>query len=296
VKSGKFTYHEPTTLTAAFQLLAELGDDVKIIAGGQSLIPVMNLRLAQPEHLIDINTIQELIGIKETNEHITVGAVTCHADIETAFGLKAACPILPEAARRIGHLAIRNRGTIGGSLVNADPAAEWPLIAILMDAEMTIHSGQEVRILSARDFIQSVYTSAVEEYEILTTIQFPVLKTGEGWSIQQICRRVGDFAIVAVAVTLRLQQDGTLKHLRLCLGGMDVTPLRMTMVEKDAVGKIPDAAWIEDTSKSASKMGSPGSDMHANAIYRQEICEVLTTKALNEALHRARKQEGSPYG
>lgn len=288
MKPAKFTYHEPANLESAFNLLAEHGDEAKIIAGGQSLIPVMNLRLAQPEHLIDINAIDELYGISDDSDYITFGALTRHGDIEGSAILKARCPILPAAACCIGHLAIRTRGTLGGSLVNADPAAELSLLAILLDAEMTVRSANGVRLLAARDFIQSVYTSDVEENEILTSIRFPVLKIGEGWSIKQISRRAGDFAIVAIATTLRLNANGNIDDIRICVGGMDVTPLRLSELENISFGNIPDQAWVSSIANASAQIGEPESDMHASATYRREICEELMKQALEEALQRAR--------
>lgn len=296
MKPAKFTYHEPLSLEDAFQLLEEHGDEAKIIAGGQSLIPVMNLRLAQPEHLIDINAIDGLSGISEGGERMTIGALTRHADVEGSVLLKERCPILPAAAHRIGHTAIRSRGTMGGSLVNADPAAEWSLIAILLNAEMTVSSAGGDRTAQACDFIQSVYTSDVAEDEILTAIRFPVLKDDEGWSIQQICRRAGDFAIVAVAATMRLDSSGAIEHLRIGIGCMDVTPLRMSDAEDTAIGQRPDEAWVASVSAAAAQLGDPEDDMHASATYRREVCEVLVSQALNEALQRARGQGDNAHG
>ena len=286
MKPGKFTYHAPESLDAALQLLDELGDDAKVIAGGQSLVPLMNLRLAQPEHLIDINALSELVGVGEEGDHITIGSLTCHAEIESSILLADRCALLPAAAGRIGHLAIRNRGTIGGSLCNADPAAEWSLIAILLDAQIILHSTRGNRQAQAADFIQSVYTVDLEFDEILTAVKFPHLVSGEGWSIHQICRRSGDFAIVSVATTLALDPDGNIERLRLSLGSMDATPFRLRDVEQNATGKKPDNAWIDDTAKLAANSGSPASDMHASAEYRREMAQHLTTKALNEALQR----------
>lgn len=286
MKPGKFTYHAPVSLDAVFQLLAEHGDDAKIIAGGQSLVPVMNLRLAQPEHLIDINGLSELDGIGQQNDHIRIGSLTRHAQIEASSLLIERCPVLPAAAKRIGHLAIRNRGTIGGSLSNADPAAEWSLMAILLDAQVSMLSSRGERQAQAKDFIQSVYTVDLEADEILTAVRFPSLAPDEGWGLNQICRRAGDFAIVSVAATLILDSDGNIESLRLCIGSMDATPFRLGDVEQDAVGKTPDQTWIEETARIAAASGSPESDMHASAEYRREMAAHLTTEVLNESLGR----------
>lgn len=286
MKPGKFVFHAPENLDVVFQLLDLHGDDAKIIAGGQSLIPVMNLRLAQPEHLIDINAIADLVGIDVENGLITVGALTRHGEIESSPLLAEHCPLLPYAASRIGHLAIRNRGTIGGSLCNADPAAEWSQMAILMDAEIIIRSARGERRMLAVDFIQSVYTVDLNEDEILTTVIFPALRPGEGWSFQQICRRAGDFAIVSAAATISLDSNSNIERLRLCLGGMDATPLRLTDLEQGAIGKVPDDSWIEEASAATTVIGSPETDMHASETYRREMAAHLSAKALKEALQR----------
>ncbi|HEY9162974.1 MAG TPA: xanthine dehydrogenase family protein subunit M [Magnetovibrio sp.] len=287
MKPAKFTYHTPESLEEAFQLLEEYGEEAKIIAGGQSLIPVMNLRLAQPEHIVDINGLTNLAGIRVEGQRIVIGALTRHADVLESALVREHCAILNAAAARIGHLAIRNRGTIGGSLSNADPAAEWSMMAIALDAEMTIQSARGSRTVRASDFIQSVYTVDLEADEILTEISFPNTESGEGWSIQQICRRAGDFAIVQTAATVRLDAAGNIERLRLAVGSMGPTPLRLDDVEQAAVGRSPDAAWIAAVSETASRLGDPESDVHASAEYRREVCAVLTAKALNEALASA---------
>jgi len=292
MKPGRFTYHAPESLDAAFGLLGEYGDDAKILAGGQSLIPMMNLRMARPDHIVDIAAIPELTGISENGEQVTIGSMTCHADIVAAEILVQRCPILPAAAKFIAHHAIRNRGTIGGSVSHADPAAEWPLIAILLDAEMVVRSSRGERRVQAADFIQSIYTVDLEPDEILTSLVFPVLAADEGWAFQQISRRAGDFAIVTVAVTLALAPGGTIERLRLCLGGMDVTPFRLNDVERDATGKAPDATWMEEVAQLAAASGSPESDMHASIEYRREMAAHLTKQALNTAIQRCRGGDG----
>lgn len=288
MKPAKFNHYAPESLEDAFRLLAEHGDEAKIIAGGQSLIPVMNLRLSQPEHLIDINGIEELAGISKNGDRITIGALTRHSEVLESPLVRESCPPLTAAAGRIGHLAIRNRGTIGGSLSNADPAAEWSLMAFLLDAGITVASAHGSRTVRASNFILSIYTTDLEADEILTSISFPALAADEGWSLQQISRRAGDFAIVAVAATMRLDDGGAVSNLRLCLGGMESTPLRMTDVEQAAAGKMPDEDWIATVSTAAAMAGSPTSDTHASAEYRHDVCSILTERALTEALNRAR--------
>lgn len=286
MKPARFTYHAAATLEEAFELLRRYEDEAKIIAGGQSLIPMMNLRLAQPEHLIDINGISELAGIEGQDGRLAIGALTRHSELLESKIVREQCPLLARAASFIGHLAIRNRGTIGGSLANADPAAEWSLMAILLDAELVIRSARGRRVVRGRDFIESVYTVDLAIDEILTSVSFPCLEPGEGWSLQQISRRAGDFAIVAVAATMRLDEAGQVEDLRLAVGGMDATPLRLDDIERGAVGRRPDGHWKDEISSAAAGYGSPESDVHASASYRRDVCAVLTERALTEALTR----------
>jgi CO/xanthine dehydrogenase FAD-binding subunit len=289
MKPAKFTYYAPNSLAEACEMLAEHGEEGKVIAGGQSLVPVMNFRLAQPASLIDINNIDELAGIRNEGDLLIIGALARHAEIERSELIAQSCPILVEAAGHIGHLPIRERGTIGGSLANADPAAEWSLMACLLDAEIAILSQRGRREVSAGEFIQSVYTTDLEADELVTEISFPQLDRNEGWSLKQVRRRVGDFAIVAVAVTLHLSADETIQHMRLCVAGMEVTPVRLVDVENESIGKSPDDDWISATASAAAAAGSPESDVRASAEYRRELCGVLTERALSEALDRTRE-------
>ena len=291
MKPARFTYHAPATLDETFRLLAEYGEEAKIIAGGQSLIPLMNLRLAQPEFLIDINGIPELTGIREQEGRLVLGALTTHSEVLESPDVSRCCPVLRRAASFIGHLAIRNRGTLGGSLCHADPAAEWSLMAFLLDAELTVRSVDGERTVHAADFIQSVYTTDLEFNEILTAVSFPCLGTKEGWSLHQISRRAGDFAIVAVAATVRLDSRGSIDRLRLAVGGMDSTPVRLSEIEQAAVGQPPDEDWIAAVSAAAAESGTPESDLHASAAYRRDVCSVLTRRALNQACLRTGPEE-----
>ncbi|NQU57781.1 MAG: xanthine dehydrogenase family protein subunit M [Rhodospirillales bacterium] len=269
-------------------LLVEYGDEARLIAGGQSLVAMMNLRLAQPEHLIDINNIAGLDGIERDGDILSIGALTCHADILESDTVRQACPILADAAGHIGHYAIRQRGTIGGSLSHADPAAEWPLIAVLMDGEMKIsQSSGERRTVGARDFIQSVYTTDLAPDEILTQINFPCLEQGEGWAFKSFARRQGDYFIVAVGATLALDESGLIKRIRLVMGGMDVTAIRLTELEQDSIGAVADENWINKIAAAARHMGDPEDDQNADSEYRRELAEILVTDALSKALNRS---------
>lgn len=288
MKPARFTYHDARTLEDAFALLVEHGDEAKVIAGGQSLVAVMNFRMAQPEHLIDINGIAELNGIDCDGVSLRVGALTCHADIVASDVVRSACPILIDSGKQIGHYAIRQRGTIGGSLSYADPAAEWPMMAVLMDAEIEVAqpSGNRRRV-RAGDFIQSIFTTDLASDELLTQVSFPCLKEGEGWAFKSFARRQGDYYIVAAGATMALDGSGRVERVRLALGGMDVTAIRLTEIEQEARGEIPDQRWIEKIAERARSIGDPADDQNADAEFRRELAQILIADALTEALDRS---------
>ncbi|MBF0277189.1 MAG: xanthine dehydrogenase family protein subunit M [SAR324 cluster bacterium] len=284
MKPSPFTYHDPHSLDEALALLNQYGEEARIIAGGQSLVAMMNLRLAQPDHLIDINNIPVLNGIECQDRLLQIGALTSHQDILQSELVRQSCPILTNAAAHIGHYAIRQRGTIGGSLSHADPAAEWPMIAILLDGEMEIAQlSGEKRTLGARDFIQSIYTTDLAPEEILTKISFPCLEENEGWAFKPFARRRGDYFIVAVAACLTLDQSGRIKRLRLCLGGMEATAIRLDEIEQGSIAHLPDENWIREVAKAACNEGNPVDDHNADVEYRRELVEILVTDALQDA-------------
>ncbi len=288
MKPAPFTYHDAQSLEEALALLAEHGDEAKLIAGGQSLVAMMNLRLAQPGHLIDINGIAGLDGIERDGESLLIGALACHADIAGSDLVREACPILADAAGHIGQYAIRQRGTIGGSLSHADPAAEWPLMAILMDAKIEIaQPSGDRRTVEGADFIQSIYTTDLGPDEVLTRVRFPCVERDEGWAFKSFARRRGDYFIVAVGATLALDGAGRVSRLRLALGGMEVTAIRLVEIEQEAIGNTPDGDWIEHIAAAARGAGEPADDQHADAEYRRELACVLVTDALAEALNRS---------
>ncbi|MCB1713505.1 MAG: xanthine dehydrogenase family protein subunit M [Candidatus Competibacteraceae bacterium] len=287
MKPASFHYHAPTTLDDVLQLLALHGDEAKLLAGGQSLVPAMNVRLAQPTHLIDINALTALAGVTESDEYIRIGALTRHHDVARAPLVRERLPILAEAERHIAHYAIRQRGTFGGSLCHADPAAEWPLMAALLDAELCAVSPQGMRQIAAQDFFQSVYTTALAADELLLHADIMPLAPNEAWAYRQISRRAGDFAIVAVAVTLRLDGD-KISAVRMALGGVSDRPVRLTAQEQASLSAVPDAAWISGlASETATQLQRVNEDIHADAEYRRDLVRYLLTQALEDALQRA---------
>ncbi len=286
MKPAAFEYHAPTTLQGALALLAEHGDDAKILAGGQSLVPAMNVRLARPAHIVDINGIDELDGVREEAGELVVGALARHAAIERSPLIRERCPLVAEAARYVGHYAIRQRGTMGGSLCHADPAAEWPLVAVLLDAEMDVVSPSGARVVAARSFVQSVYTTDLDDDEILVGVRIPLPAAGDGWGYRQFSRRAGDFAMVAAAATMRLTA-GRVAGLRLALGGVEDRPVRLTALEADLVGATPGEAWAAEVAEAAADAVDPVADLHASAELRRDLIRALLPAVLTDCLHRA---------
>lgn len=290
MKPAKFKYHAPGTLDEALILAAQYGDDARIIAGGQSLVPMMNLRLAQPDHVIDINNIAGLSYIRPDSGSVEIGALTRHHQIEHSSELMQLCPPLPAAARNIGHYALRERGTIGGSLALADPAAEFPLMAMLLDAEIVARSTIGEHAIQARDFFISVFTTSLEPEEIITGVRCRALAQGEGWGFRWLARRSGDYAMVNAAATLVLDGAGKISRIAMALGSCGATPVRLTTLEQSASGREPTGDWAGEIAAEAAGQVEPESDKHASAEYRKELIEVLLGRALADALTRARGQ------
>jgi carbon-monoxide dehydrogenase medium subunit len=292
VKPASFEYHAPATLDEALALVERYGDDGRVIAGGQSLVPMMNLRLSRTEHLVDINSIRGLDAIEVGEDEVAVGALVRHRAVERSSELGRVCPLLPAAARNIGHFALRSRGTMGGSLALADPAAEYALMAMLLDARIEARSTAGARAVPARAFFVSVFTTALEPEEIVTAARFRAMSAGEGWGFRWLSRRAGDYAIVHAAVTLALDDAGAIERVGLALGGVGPTPLRLEALELASTGRHADRAWVREVAAAAAKQVDPAGDKHGSAEYRRELVEVLLGDALADALERI--APGSP--
>lgn len=286
MKPANFTYHRPRELEEALHLLESLADEAKVIAGGQSLVPMMNMRLARPTHLVDINDLPGLDSIRKTEDALQIGALVRQADLEQSSLLRESCPIVAEAIRHIGHLAIRERGTIGGSLVHADPAAELPLMAALFDANLTIAALDGTRVVSAEQFFITIYTTDMLPHELLTQVEFPLMNSQDGWSYQEFSRRRGDFAIVSAATILALDNTGKVKQLRMALGGVDLTPLNVSGSLDVFLGMQPDEAWMEAVTNHVTRGLDLNSDLHGSAEDRQEWLEHLVMRSLKQSLER----------
>lgn len=287
MKPAPFAYHRPARLDEALALLNRLGGEARPLAGGQSLVPMMNMRVARPEHLVDLNDLDELAVIREDAGGVMVGALVRHRAAERSAALQRLCPILPKVAGTIGHDAIRERGTVGGSLALADPAGQWPLLALLLDARLDLASADGRRSLTARDFFFDVFTTAIEPGELVVGAVFPVFAVGEGWGYRAFCRRHGDFAIVAVATTLLLDREGRVAWLRLALGGVGGTPVALDALAAAQRGSRPDTQWQQEVAAAAATAIAPTDDPQASAAFRRELAAVLTEAALGDALARS---------
>jgi carbon-monoxide dehydrogenase medium subunit len=280
VKPAPFKYAKAGSVEEATALLDEHGDDVKVLAGGQSLIPLMNMRLARPEVLIDINGIESLAGI-ELNGGLTIGATTRHAEVIRSGEVQRFAPIIGEAMRHVGHVGIRSRGTFGGSVAHADPASEIPTIVLALDAELTVAGLGGERTVAAEDYFVSTFTTEMEDNELLTAVRFPYPLDHAVWSFHEVARRHGDFALVGVAAIAEIDDAGVCTRARIALSGVADVPVRIKAAEQLLVGSaIGDVA--EEAGRLAEREIDPGADFHASAEYRKEVARALVTRALRD--------------
>ena len=286
MKPAKFTYACPRSVEEALALLAEGGEGAKLLAGGQSLVPLLNLRMAQVDSLIDLNRLTDLSFITRENGTLRVGALTRHRQLEVSDEARAAQPLLSRAAAEVGHLAIRNRGTIGGSLVHADPAAEWPLVAVALDAQLVLRSQGNMRTIAAREFFLAPLTTVIEPHELLCEVRFPVASGRTVWGFQELCRRPGDFAIAAVACRLTLDQNGACTAVSLAVGGAHSTPLLIAEIEKAVKGNRGEEGAIKGAAEITAAAVEPPADVHGSAEFRRRMVKVMTARALREAWKR----------
>jgi carbon-monoxide dehydrogenase medium subunit len=288
MKPAPFDYFAPTTVDEVRDLLAQYGDDAKILAGGQSLVPVMALRLSQPSVVIDINRLRELDYIRDDAHGLAIGAITRHRTVERSPQVREKAPLLSAAIEWIGHPQIRNRGTIGGSLAHADPAAELPALAVALDATFTVTNASGAkRALKATDFFVSYLTTALAADDLLSEIYFPSLPAGMGWSFKEIARRHGDFALVGVAATVGLDGAGVCSDVRVALFGVAPTAVRAPGAEQALLGQKPGEQAIAAAAAAIASDIEPPADVHASAAYRVYVATNLARQALTEAVQRA---------
>jgi carbon-monoxide dehydrogenase medium subunit len=287
VKPPPFEYHAPESVPEALELLGQFGQDAKVLAGGQSLMPLLNLRLARPAHLVDINGLGELAAIGTWDGGLALGAMVRQRAAERSSLVRERNPLLAEALPFIGHPQIRNRGTIGGSLAHADPASELPAVAAALDAELVVRSAARgERVVKPEQFFVTFLTTTIEPDELLVEIRLPAWPKGAGWSMQEVSRRHGDFAMVGVACVVRLEND-SIAEARLAFTGAGAAPIRARAAERHLKGQPAVAATFAAAAELAVKDLDPQPDVHAPAAYRLHVARVLTRRALKEATERA---------
>lgn len=286
MKPAPFNLLRPKSVDEALGLLQAHGDDAKVLAGGQSLVPLMNFRLAQPRNLIDLNGIRGLDQIRFHEQTLSLGAMLRQRDVERSAAVAERLPILREAIEQVAHPAIRNRGTVGGSLVHADPSAELPLLAIALDATFHLRSARASRSVAAKDFYQGYLVTDIAADELLVEIDFSLPAPNCGWCCTEIARRHGDFAIVAVAVLLDCAKDQSINFARVAIGGVGPAPLRVAESEEMLSGKRPEAEVFRRAGDAAAQAVEPPTDIHASSGYRRQLTGVLVRRALEVAASR----------
>jgi len=288
MKPAPFEYFIPDSIDQALELLHEHGDDAKILAGGQSLVPAMNFRIHQPGVLIDINRVPELNHIREDGNVIRVGAMARERHLEFDDLLAKRTPLLHETVPFIAHPQIRNRGTVGGSLVNADPAAELPVLMLALDTRLKARSVSGERWFDAKDFFMGMFTTALTSDEILVEIELPVMPPRTGWSFMEVAPRVGDYALMGVAALVNLEENGKCKGARLVYLNAGDGPVDAYEASKNLVGEQLNDSLIESAAKLASeKEITPFGNVHASPDFQRHLANVLTKKAIKKAVKRA---------
>ena len=285
MKPPAFEYKRPETLQSALALLAEATGDTKILAGGQSLVPLMNFRLASPDVLVDINRVAELDYFHVVNGELTIGALARHAQLYASEDVRRACPLLHEAYGHVAHGAIRNRGTLCGNLCHADPASELPAIMLAVEAEMVLLSSDGERRIPAAQFFEGFYQTATRANEILVRVCIPVAPANQGWAFHEMSVRHGDFAIVAVGATL-ICVDSAIERAALVVAGLSQGAVRLTQFESQLIGRAPTLETFRDIATQAAITADAQSDVHADEQYRRDLVRTLLTRALLDAAGR----------
>lgn len=292
MKPAPFAYLAPRSLEEALTLLAEHGDQAKLLAGGQSLVPMLNFRLARPDVLIDLNRVSGLDGIAlDGGDLLRVGAMTRQSTLERHAEVAARCPLLPAALRFVGHPPIRHRGTVGGSLAHADPAAELPAVLACLGGEVVAWSRQGERVIPAEELFVGLMTTALRPDELLTEVRMRLPSPVAGWAILEVARRHGDFALVGVVALLELAGTGTVREARLALFGVGPTPVRARAAEEALAGRQPTAEEFQRAAALVEEALDPDSDLHASAEYRRQVGGVLARRALAQALTRCQRRQ-----
>ena len=281
-----FEYHRPSTVDEAVGLLSSLGSEAKILAGGHSLLPMMKLRFAQPEHLVDFNRIPELKGVRVIGDDIVIGAMTSENAVIADPVLNEKVPLLPEAAKLIADPQVRNRGTIGGDIAHGDPANDHPALALACDAVMTIAGPNGTRQVPASEFFLGTYWTALEESDILTEITVKAFPSGAGYSYKKLKRKTGDWATAACAVVIALS-GGTVSHIRITLTNLGPTALRAHEAESILMGQQVSDALIRQAAEKAMEICDPAEDLRGDVEYKTAMAGQMVQRAIHDALSKA---------
>ncbi|MEU1997645.1 xanthine dehydrogenase family protein subunit M [Nocardia gamkensis] len=287
MKPASFEYHAPATAEEAVALLADLGDEAKIISGGQSLVPMLALRLAVFEHLVDLRRLDDLRGIETEGDSVRIGAATTHAEVGRSEAVRRGVPLLARATPLIGHFQIRNRGTIGGAIAHADAAAEYPAVALTLDARIETLSPRGRRTIPAAEFFTGMWTTDLAPDELVTAIVFPVWHGRCGFAIEEFTRRSGDFAMAGAAVAVRLDADSRVERCAIGLFGLAPTPLRATRTEAELIGRPVDATPEEIGRSATAGLNAISSDVHGSADYRRRVGAAMVARAWRRAVEEA---------
>jgi carbon-monoxide dehydrogenase medium subunit len=287
VKAAPFDYVAPTTLEEAVSILGERGDAAKILAGGQSLAPLLVMRLARPELLVDINGIPGLDDIRVEDGVLRIGALARQRAVEQDPAVRERFPLVAEAVETIGHVAIRNRGTVGGSVAHADPAAEWPALLLALDGDVEVIGPRGARRIGADEFFVSVLTTSLEPDEIVREVTLRLPQAAAGTSFLELARRHGDFAIVGVAAVLGVE-NGLVSYCRVALSGVGDTPVRARSAESSLLGRAAGDEALAEAARIAADEIQPSGDIQGSAGYRRKVAAVLVRRALAAARERVR--------
>jgi 2-furoyl-CoA dehydrogenase FAD binding subunit len=294
MKPPLFSYARAESVEEALGLLASYGDEAKLLAGGQSLIPLLNLRMSQPAVLVDINSLASLEFIRQTDgasaAAIEIGALTRHRQLELAPMLRAKCPLLVAAARHIGHPQIRNRGTMGGSLAHADPSAELPLAVVTLGGEVGVTSRQSRRVIPAERFFQGLWETSLQPDEMIEWVRVPQVSREMGWSFKELTHRAGDFAVVAVGVLAAVDDDGHMRSCRVAISGADARPLRLRDVEQRLEAAIPAREVLRNAAHLAERIANFRADLRGSAEYRRDAIVHMLEDALIAATRVAQME------
>jgi carbon-monoxide dehydrogenase medium subunit len=284
---GEFDYYSPATVDEALALLDRLGDDGKVLAGGHSLVPAMRFRLAQPGALIDINRIPDLAYVREESDHLAIGALTREAELESSPVVTQKYPILHDAGRVIADPLVRNRGTVGGNLAHADPANDHPAVMLACGATMVARGPNGTREIAADDFFTGLFENALEPNELLIEIRVPTPAEGQGGAYEKLERKVGDYAVSAVAVNLTMDGD-TCTAARIALTNVSAVPMRAKQAEAALTGKVVTDDVLEAAGQAAAKECEPSSDLRGSEAFKRDITRVLLKRAARRAMERAK--------